>query len=224
MTKMFPFIVKDMKNVLIYLPQALCACGIYAVCYGLVTLITGMLARRLQKNGQQPTEENGGLPENEQQPTGENGGLPDNGQQPTGENGGLPERAALSERLNLWLKNAGHFLGSNLFVIYLWMLVVIVFFCREPGSRMGTDFRFMGTWGTTMQDHAWVIENIFLFLPFGFLFPVWLPKKKTAWTIPVGFLCSVTIEYCQLRTGRGFCQLDDVIMNTLGAGIGFLYI
>ena len=51
MTKMFPFIVKDMKNVLIYLPQALCACGIYAVCYGLVTLITGMLARRLKKNG-----------------------------------------------------------------------------------------------------------------------------------------------------------------------------
>ena len=49
MTKMFPFIVKDMKNVLIYLPQALCACGIYAVCYGLVTLITGMLAGRLQK-------------------------------------------------------------------------------------------------------------------------------------------------------------------------------
>lgn len=117
MTKMFPFIVKDMKNVLIYRPQALCACGIYAVCYGLATLITGMLARRLQENGQQPT----------------------------GENGGLPERAALSERLNLWLKNAGHFLGSNLFVIYLWMLVMIVFFCREPGSRMGTDFRFMGT-------------------------------------------------------------------------------
>ncbi len=208
MTKMFPFIVKDMKNVLIYLPQALCACGIYAVCYGLVTLIKGMLARRLQKNGQQPP--------------GENGSLPDNGQQPPGDNGSLPERVALSERLNLWLKNAGHFLGSNLFVIYLWMLVMIVFFCREPGSRVGTDFRFMGTWGTTMQDHAWVIENIFLFLPFGFLFPVWLPKKKTAWTIPVGFLCSVAIEYCQLRTGRGFCQLDDVIMNTLGAVIGFL--
>lgn len=165
MTKMFPFIVKDMKNVLIYRPQALCACGIYAVCYGLVTLITGMLARRLRKNGQQPTEENGGLPEN--------------GQQLTGENGGLPERAALSERLNLWLKNAGHFLGGNLFVIYLWMLVMIVFFCREPGSRMGTDFRFMGTWGTTMQDHAWVIENIFLFLPFGFYSRSGFRKRKT---------------------------------------------
>lgn len=137
MTKMFPFIVKDMKNVLIYLPQALCACGIYAVCYGLVTLITGMLARRLQKNGQQPTEENGGLPEN--------------GQQPTGENGGLPERAALSERLNLWLKNAGHFLGSNLFVIYLWMLVMIVLFLQRTGLPYGDRFSVYGNMG---NNHA----------------------------------------------------------------------
>lgn len=137
MTKMFPFIVKDMKNVLIYLPQALCACGIYAVCYGLATLITGMLARRLQENGQQPTEENGGLPEN--------------GQQPTGENGGLPERAALSERLNLWLKNAGHFLGSNLFVIYLWMLVMIVLFLQRTGLPYGDRFSVYGNMG---NNHA----------------------------------------------------------------------
>ena len=151
MTKMFPFIVKDMKNVLIYLPQALCACGIYVVCYGLVTLITGMLARRLQENGQQLTEENGGLPENGQQPTGENGGLPENGQHPTGENGGLPERAALSERLNLWLKNAGHFLGSNLFVIYLWMLVMIVLFLQRTGLPYGDQFSVYGNMG---NNHA----------------------------------------------------------------------
>lgn len=137
MTKMFPFIVKDMKNVLIYLPQALCACGIYVVCYGLVTLITGMLARRLQENGQQLTEENGGLPEN--------------GQQPTGENGGLPERAALSERLNLWLKNAGHFLGSNLFVIYLWMFVMIVLFLQRTGLPYGDRFSVYGNMG---NNHA----------------------------------------------------------------------
>lgn len=123
MTKMFPFIVKDMKNVLIYLPQALCACGIYAVCYGLVILITGMLARRLQKNGQQPTEENGVL----------------------------PERAALSERLNLWLKNAGHFLGSNLFVIYLWMLVMIVLFLQRTGLPYGDRFSVYGNMG---NNHA----------------------------------------------------------------------
>lgn len=137
MTKMFPFIVKDIKNVLIYLPQALCACGIYAVCYGLATLITGMLARRLQENGQQPT--------------GENSGLPENGQHLTGENGGLPERAALSERLNLWLKNAGHFLGSNLFVIYLWMLVMIVLFLQRTGFPYGDRFSVYGNMG---NNHA----------------------------------------------------------------------
>ncbi len=96
-----------------------------------------MLARRLQENGQQPTEENGGLPEN--------------GQQPTGENGGLPERAALSERLNLWLKNAGHFLGSNLFVIYLWMLVMIVLFLQRTGLPYGDRFSVYGNMG---NNHA----------------------------------------------------------------------
>ncbi len=180
MTKMFPVIIKDIGNVCIYLPQALCACGIYAVCYGLTMLVTGALAERPQKSGK------------------------------------------VLKRLYRWLKNFWHFLGSSLFILYGWMLVMIVFFCREPGSRIGTNLQIMGTWGTTMQDHAWVIENIFLFLPFGFLFPVWLPKKKTAWAIPAGFFCSAAIEYCQLRTGRGFCQLDDVIMNTLGAVIGFL--
>lgn len=39
--------------------------------------------------------------------------------------------------------------------------------------------------------------------------------------MPAGLLCSTAIEYTQLRTGRGFCQLDDVVMNTLGALAGY---
>lgn len=137
MTKMFPFIVKDMKNVLIYLPQALCACGIYAVCYGLVTLITGMPARRLQKNGQQPTEENGGLPEN--------------GQQPTGENGGLPERAAVSERLNLWLKKCRTFSWKQS-VCYLSVDACHdCVFLQRTGLPYGNRFSVYGNMG---NNHA----------------------------------------------------------------------
>ena len=111
--------------------------------------------------------------------------------------------------------------GSILFVIYVVVLLQTVFFCREPGSRWGTDMRLFGTWGTTMQDHAWVLENVLLFIPFGLLFPMWLPKRLHLITVPVGFLCSIGIEYVQLRTGRGFCQLDDVVTNTLGALIGY---
>ena len=32
---------------------------------------------------------------------------------------------------------------------------------------------------------------------------------------------SVGIEYTQLVTGRGYCQIDDVVTNTVGAAIGF---
>lgn len=35
-----------------------------------------------------------------------------------------------------------------------------------------------------------------------------------------GFLFSCIIEISQLITQRGFCQLDDVVTNTVGAFVG----
>ncbi|RHU96207.1 VanZ family protein [Clostridium sp. OM07-9AC] len=64
--------------------------------------------------------------------------------------------------------------------------------------------------------------NILLFLPFGILLPVCLPGRGHWLTVPAGILCSACIEYIQLRTGRGYCQLDDVVMNGLGALAGWL--
>lgn len=121
-----------------------------------------------------------------------------------------------------WPLRSGQWLGSILFVIYFLVLLQTVFFSREPGSRWGTQLQFLGTWGTTMQDHAWVLENILLFLPFGILLPVCLPGRGHWLTVPAGILCSACIEYIQLRTGRGYCQLDDVVMNGLGALAGWL--
>lgn len=116
------------------------------------------------------------------------------------------------------------FIGSTLFVIYFFVLCNIVYFSREPGSRIGVDMRLFSTWGTTSQDHAYVIENVILFIPFGFLFPACLPKKLSILTIFAGTLCSVCIEYIQYRTGCGYCQIDDIVTNALGALIGyFLY-
>lgn len=112
--------------------------------------------------------------------------------------------------------------GSVLFVIYAVVLLQTVFFCREPGSRWGTDMRLFGTWGTTMQDHAWVLENVLLFIPLGLLLPLLLPKRWHPITVPAGLFGSICIEFVQLRTGRGFCQLDDIVMNTLGALAGYL--
>ena len=105
--------------------------------------------------------------------------------------------------------------GSVLFVIYAVVLLQTVFFCREPGSRWGTDMRLFGTWGTTMQDHAWLLENVLLFIPLGLLLPLLLPKRWHPITVPAGLFGSICIEFVQLRTGRGFCQLDDIVMLSL---------
>lgn len=115
-----------------------------------------------------------------------------------------------------------HFIGSTLFIIYFFVLCNIVYFSREPGSRIDVDMRLFSTWGTTSQEHAYVIENVLLFMPFGFLFPACLPKRMSVLTIFVGALCSICIEYIQYRTGRGYCQIDDVVTNTFGTVIGYI--
>lgn len=112
---------------------------------------------------------------------------------------------------------------SSLFVMYFYVLCNIVYFSREPGSRIGIDMRLFSTWGTTGQEHAYVIENVILFIPFGFLLPGCLPKKMSLLTVVAGLLCSICIEYMQYRTGSGYCQLDDVVTNTLGTVVGYIF-
>ena len=62
------------------------------------------------------------------------------------------------------------------------------------------------------------IQNILLFVPFGFLFPV---KDKTKDCILCALVLSIAIEITQFVTVMGWCEIDDVISNTLGAIIGF---
>lgn len=63
-----------------------------------------------------------------------------------------------------------------------------------------------------------IVYTIWAFVSAGF-------KNWMRWfTIPVGAFISASIEYTQLITGRGYCQLDDFVTNTAGAAIGFLFI
>lgn len=96
-------------------------------------------------------------------------------------------------------------------------------FSREPGSRTGVDLIPLSTWGTSAQAHAYFIENILMFIPFGILLPFRVPALRRAlFCIDAGFLCSLLLETAQLLTGRGYCQLDDIATNTLGTGLGYL--
>lgn len=109
-------------------------------------------------------------------------------------------------------------------VVYTVVLLNLTIFSREFGSRDGIDLKLFGTWGRTVRSHSYFVENILLFIPFGVLFPWKIPLLQTGWCcVMAGFLCSVCLELIQLLTKRGFCQLDDVVTNTLGTGIGWFF-
>ena len=74
-----------------------------------------------------------------------------------------------------------------------------------------------------MQAHAFFIENILMFIPFGILIPVAFSRMRGfVRCTTAAFTCSVLLEGMQFITGRGFCELDDIVTNTVGAVIGYM--
>ncbi len=73
-----------------------------------------------------------------------------------------------------------------------------------------------GTWSN-------LLGNIVLFIPFGFLIPLLLPKIKHITQIFIAaFLSSLFFEMLQLLLALGTFDIDDCILNSTGAIIGFL--
>lgn len=134
----------------------------------------------------------------------------------------MREVSQADERRKKIVGKIWHMLFCGTFVAYMYTLIMIVYYSREPGSRTGVaDMVLWSTWGMTLQMHAYFIENIVLFIPFGLLFPLVFKNWMRWFTIPVGAFISAAIEYTQLVTGRGYCQLDDFVTNTAGAASGF---
>jgi len=110
----------------------------------------------------------------------------------------------------------------SLFEIYLIVALELVFFSRPPGSRTSVNMEILGTWGHGAQGNAYVIENIIMFVPWGVLLPLLAGQFRKAWFCTfTAFLASCSLEALQYLTQRGHCQLDDVLMNTLGAFAGW---
>ena len=69
-----------------------------------------------------------------------------------------------------------------------------------------------------------MLMNVFLFVPIGLSLPFVLGKGKIPafFTVAAALAFSAGIEYLQYRYALGRCEVDDVIMNTLGAAVGCL--
>ena len=113
------------------------------------------------------------------------------------------------------------------FITYLGVVLFIALFSREPGSRDMISLIPFSTFGSTAQSHAYVIENIIMFIPFGILLPLlWERMRNICFCLLMSFITSLTIETIQVITKMGYGQTDDVITNVLGAivGLGILWI
>ena len=64
--------------------------------------------------------------------------------------------------------------------------------------------------------------NIAMFVPLGFFLRALFPKcRKFLRCMGTVAVIMSAVELCQLFTLRGFCEVDDLILNLLGAAIGF---
>lgn len=72
------------------------------------------------------------------------------------------------------------------------------------------------------EDFVNSVLNILLFLPLGVFLPFLYERFKSAKNVAVyGFLMSLSIELLQLFNA-GITDVNDLIMNTLGAVLGYL--
>ncbi|MBR1741214.1 MAG: VanZ family protein [Lachnospiraceae bacterium] len=73
-----------------------------------------------------------------------------------------------------------------------------------------------------MRSWRYLFLNICMFVPLGFLLPVWLTWFRNFFrTCLAGFLFSFGIEVCQYFFHRGVCETDDVMNNLFGTMIGY---
>ncbi len=129
-----------------------------------------------------------------------------------------------------------------MFFIYLLMLFYVTLFAWNYGASLGdagpggrnynlspffSIYRIY-TFSPDMKDPIRILGgNILLFVPFGLLFPLFLDyfkKKKKAVSIVfvtiTGMFISIFIEVNQFIFTYRVANIDDVILNTLGAFIG----
>ena len=94
-----------------------------------------------------------------------------------------------------------------------------------PFSSMGSMLRTL--WYNPYPAVLWTVVyniggNIIMFVPLGFFLRALVAKCRKFWrcmgTVAVIMTC---VELCQLFTLRGFCEIDDLILNLLGAAMGW---
>ncbi|MGN8631432.1 VanZ family protein [Blautia sp. HCP3S3_G3] len=129
-------------------------------------------------------------------------------------------------------------MGILLFILYVLLLVYFLFFSEEYGRtvQMEQGYRYnlipfaeiqrFWKYRELLGQYAFlsnIMGNVLAFLPFGLILPVIFRGMRSGFLIILsGFGLSLCVETIQLVTMVGCFDVDDLILNTFGAAVGYL--
>lgn len=139
----------------------------------------------------------------------------------------------MKKETKTWIRRA----GAVLFLLYLLALAYFLFFSESYGRVVigegeyhynlipFQEIRRFWVYREQVGTFGWLSNlfgNVVGFLPFGFILPIICRSLRNFWSIVFsGFLFSLLVETIQLITKVGCFDVDDLILNTLGAVLGF---
>ena len=105
-------------------------------------------------------------------------------------------------------------------ILYVCIILYLTLMYRynDHGNNRISFFESYRQLFISNETRADILKNIWLFIPLGAIVYQLYPKKL-ALLIPI--LLSILVEVIQYATGIGFCELDDILSNSLGGVIGF---
>ena len=128
--------------------------------------------------------------------------------------------------------------GWILFIMYLAMLVYFMFFAesfgRDPAQReyaynleLFKEIKRFYQYREQLGMEAFllnVVGNVVAFVPFGFFLPI-VSRRGRKWynTTCLGFGMSLCIETVQLVCKVGSFDVDDLLLNTIGGIVGYIF-
>jgi glycopeptide antibiotics resistance protein len=113
-----------------------------------------------------------------------------------------------------------------IFVIYIFVVLKLTIFRettlseREVNLTLFQDLINVYKTRTTWQFIRLFVGNIVWFVPWGFLIPM-IYKNNKFFVSLSGFAFSLAIEILQFALKKGLFEIDDLILNTIGAILGY---
>ena len=116
--------------------------------------------------------------------------------------------------------------AAAILTAYIFLVYAVTVFSRVPGTKLifrpqlGWSYGVIARGGKSGRDMlSSVLLNCLLLTPLGFLLPI-IFSRTSSFVVPLGTLMSFSIEAAQYIRRSGYCELDDIVHNTLSVLIG----